>query len=335
MNKKQFVGAFLFNALVGSVVAAMVGFSPVVGVLLINMLGYVLHLVRRANSGMVFFDGLAQEIWLSEVKEDFYPDNSFLSAATDMSSMVNNDAINLAEAGADPDVLVDNTAYPIARADAGDTPLRLLLKTYDTTSTVVRNAVALELAYDQRALYIRKHQKALLKRFGKDALFNYAPQADSTHTPVMNIAGTSASFLDTIIDMQNAFAALDDNSGNLNLVLNPAHAAAIAKEDRLLYKNFEAQPGSTLFGFRIWMHSQCPFYVKNTSAKAAYNATFDPTVHAYASIIFDGNEVMKAQGSFEFFYKLRDPDEKGDVFNFQMRGLALPIRNKYLGAIIK
>ena len=335
MKPSKFLGAFLVNALIGFVIAALSGFSPIICIAAVNGAGYIQHVVNVSNGTSVLFDGLAQEIWLAEVKQNFYPDNSFLTAATDMSSMVNNDAINLAEAGADPSVLVDNTVYPIARADASDTPLRLVLKTYDTTSTVVRNAVALELAYDQRALYISKHQKALLKRFSKDALYCYAPGADAAFTPVKNISGTTTSFLDTIIDMQNAFAALDDNSGNLNLVLNPQHAALIAKEDRLLYKSFEAKPGSELFGFKIWMHSQAPFYIKATGVKAAYGVAFDPSIHAYASVIFDGNEVMKAQGSFEFFFKLRDPDEKGDVFNYQMRGLALPIRNKYLGAIIK
>jgi hypothetical protein len=33
------------------------------------------------------------------------------------------------------------------------------------------------------------------------------------------------------------------------------------------------------------------------------------------------------------FERLDDPEQKGDIINFQMRGLALPKRDKAIGAI--
>jgi hypothetical protein len=334
MKTFKFLQAVTFNSCIGIVLALIAGLHPFIGVLAVNIAGIVMYQLNH-QTGLCLFDGLAAEVWLPDVMQNFYPDNSFLSAVRDLSSLVLSDAINLAEAGADPDVLVDNTVFPIPTAVAGDTPLRMVLKTYDTTSTVVRNAIAVELKYDQRTLYVEKHRKALLKKMGKDAAYAYAPQSNSAFNPVLNIAGTNTSFLDTLIDLQNQYNNLDDDGTSRVMVLNPDHAAIIAKEDRLLYKSFEAEPGKVLFGFKIYTYTQLPFYIKATGAKAAYGAAFDPATHGKASIAFLGSEVMKSLGTFEMFSKLKDPDQKGDVFNFQARFLASTMRNKYLGAIIK
>ncbi|MGN6604557.1 MAG: hypothetical protein ACTHK8_19010 [Ginsengibacter sp.] len=337
MKLSKFSLALFMNLLIGLFIATAFGLNPLACVAGVNAAGAVMHIVKT-QSGIVFFDGLAQEIWLPDVKQDFYPDNSFLSEPQDMSELVDNDAINLAEAGIDPDVLVNNAAYPIAMTDAGDTALRLILDTYDTTSTVVRNAVALELKYDQRALYTSKHKKALLKKFGIDAAYAYAPtQADAAkHNTVLDASADAADvILDRIIELQTAFNNVDADTEGRILVLNPNHAAIIAKEDKKLYKAFESAPGSKLFGFKIYMFTQNPIYIAATGVKAAKGTAFVQGTHLNASFAFMKDEVMKAQGTFKFFSKLNDPDNKGDVFNYQMRGLVSSIRNKYSAALLK
>jgi hypothetical protein len=42
---------------------------------------------------------------------------------------------------------------------------------------------------------------------------------------------------------------------------------------------------------------------------------------------------MKAMGTTEMFATLKDPANKGDIFNFQMRFVALPLRAKYFASI--
>lgn len=335
MKTSKFLVALLINAFIGLIFANIVGANPLVCIAGVNAAGAVMHLIK-VQSGIVFFDGLAQEVWIPDVKEDFYPNTSFLSEPQDLSSLVESDAINLAEAGIDPTVLKNNTAYPIAETDASDTPLKIVLDTYDTTSTVVRNAVALELAYDQRALYTGKHKKALLKKFGLDAAYAYAPTQNAALNPVIDASADAANeILDRIIDLQTAYNNADAPTEGRILVLNPTHAAIIAKEDKKLYKAFEANPGTTLFGFKIYVYSGNPIYVKATLAKAAQGAAYVEGTHLRASFAFLKTETMKAQGTFKLFSTLNDPAHKGDVFNFQMRGLVSRIRNKYAGAILK
>jgi hypothetical protein len=290
----------------------------------------------RKKYSASFFDGLAPEVWIPLVKEDFYPQNSFLNGANDMSVLVNYDKINFAEAGADPNVMKNNTTYPISATVASDTAKEITLDFYDTDSTVVRNAVAIELSYDQRTLYANKHKKALMKRIGRDAAFAYAPtQNDSANFNTVLNLGNSDSIIDAIIDLETAYNEFDDDGMDRNLVLCPKHLSAIAKEDKALYKSVMAEVGKEFYGFKIWKYSKNPIYIASSGVKAAFGAAFVSGTHKLASFSFLGNEVMKALGTTEMFSTLKDPANKGDIFNFQQRALVSSLRGKYSGAILR
>ena len=331
MKTPKFLLALLFNCLIGILLASFTDWNPFICMAGVNVAGAVMYQVKL-QYGISFFDGLATEVWLPDVKEDPYPDASFVNAATDMSALVDNDKINLTEAGVDPDVLKNNTVYPVPDAVAADSPLSIELNYYDTTSTIVRNAVAIELAYDQRTLYANKHKKALAKRIGQDAAYSYAPAQHNAanFNTVLNLAAND-SIIDAIIDMKAAFTGQE----GVNLVLDPTHMAKIAKEDKVLFKAIMAEKGATFYGFKIWEYTHNPFYIGATGAKAAFGAAFVAGTHKRSSFVFVGSEVMRADGTIKMFSRLNDPDIKGDKFNFQKRTLVLPLRNKFQGAILQ
>lgn len=333
MSKLKFLTNLLVLTAMAFVYAAALAVSPIIPFSILLIAGVAVHLTKKSG-GITLFSGLAPEVWLPMVKENFYPSNSFLSAAQDLSSLVNNDKINFAEAGADPNVLKNNTTYPINVNVAGDTPKAIELDYYDTDSSLVRNAVAVELSYDQRMLYANKHKKALLKKLGMDAAFAYAPtQHDTNNFNTVLEAGSS--LIDAIIDLQKAYNDYDDDGTGRNLVLCPAHMAQIAKEDKVLYKSIMAEAGAMYYGFKIFTYSKTPIYIISTKTKAAMGVAFVEGTHKNASFSFLSSEVMKAQGTFEMFSSIKDPNQKGDIFNFQMRALVSSLRNKYAGAILK
>ncbi|MCX6210136.1 MAG: hypothetical protein NTZ59_11745 [Bacteroidetes bacterium] len=331
---KNLVSLFLI-AIMSIVLSNITGFEPmpIAGVLLVA--GVAVYVTRVKNQSNVMFEGLAAEVWIPMVKEDFYPKNSFLNGAMDLSSLVNNDKINFAEAGADPTVLKNNTTYPINVVKAADTPKAITLDYYDTESTWVENATAIEQAYDQKVLYTNKHKKALLKKLGMDAAYAYAPTQDDSATKNKVIALGSGSIIDAIIDLRAFYDGVDDDGSERHLVLDPSHLAMISKEDKVLYKAMLAEEGATFFGFKMWNYSKNPIYVTSTGVKAAAGAAYVSGTHNKSSFSFLGSEVMKAIGTMEMFSKLKDPDYKGDIFNFQMRALVGRVRAKYAGAILK
>jgi hypothetical protein len=284
----------------------------------------------------MLFAGVQKEIWTDILLEGFYPNTNFLSEGRDMSQFVEFNTINLAEAGTSPSVLIDNTSYPIAVSSRTDAPKTLTLKTLDTTSTVVRNVEAMESAYDKMASVIYGHKQELLKTAGQLAAWNWAPASNATLTPVLAASGAltngykKITFAD-VLALKTAFNKADINQDGRVLVLNPQHESDLIAEDMALYKT--VMTAGNLFGFKLYVSTQTPTYNASTGAKCAFGAAAAPTTDTFSSFAFQKDEVMKAMGSVDMFAKYQDPDNKGDVVNFQMRFVALSLRTKAIAAI--
>lgn len=281
---------------------------------------------------------LNKEIWLPEIMEGFYPDDSFLKEARDLTAFVENDKINLAEAGINPDVLVNNTTYPVAVAERSDIPHDIELDYYDTTNTVIRNAEKAELSYDKRTSVIFGHKQALRVYFMQKAAHAYAPTADDTYTPVLTCTGATATNgfkklkFNDIIDFGAKFDDIEVEEGGRILVLSTAHLADLRAEDMKLYK--EILKDKEVFGFKLHKlaKKRMPIYDALTGQKKAYGAASTANDSA-ASFAFHKMEVMRADGSLDMFAREKDPEQRGDIIGFQKRGIAMPMRNKGLGAI--
>jgi len=332
MKKLNFKNLF-FNMIVGVVACLLFSVTPVLGIGTALVAGTLLSF--QGTPG-ILMSGLQKEIWTDILLEGFYPDGSFISEARDMSALVEFNKINLAQAGANPSVLIDNTSYPIAVSSRTDVPLDLALKTLDTTSTVVRNVEAMELAYDKMASVIYGHKQELLRTACKLAAWNYAPASDAALTPVIptsgaiNILGKKKITFKDILLLETKFNLADIPLEGRILVLNPYHSAELMEEDMGMYKTMIS--ANKIFNFKIYQTSATPVYNIDTAVKAAYGAVAAET-DTISSFAFHKDEVMKAMGTVEMFAKYKDPDNKGDVINFQMRYVALPLRSTAIAAI--
>ena len=279
---------------------------------------------------------IEKQIWISMLMEGFYPSRTFLARSVDMTAMVEYNKINLAEAGVAPEVLVDNTTFPVPTASRTDTPLELPLHTFDTKNTVVRNVEAMELAYDKMESVVRQHRNTLQAKTAAFAANNWAPQTNKDLTPVKATSGAdnkrglkSLSFQD-ILDLDAWFRSQDIDPSTMVAVLNPYHLADLMAEDMKLYK--EMLTGNKIFGFDLYTFSQLPYYNATSGAKVAFGTAAQDT-DTQCSLFYCANEVMRADGDIEVFAKYKDPEQRGDVIGFQKRFTALPIRNKYQAAI--
>lgn len=279
---------------------------------------------------------IEKQIWISMLMEGFYPNRTFLARSVDMTAMVEYNKINLAEAGVDPEVLVDNTTFPVPTASRSDTALELPLHTFDTKNTVVRNVEAMELAYDKMESVVRQHRNTLQAKTAAFAANNWAPQTNKELTPVRKTSGNTnkqglvaLSFQD-ILDMDAWFRSKDIDPSTMVAVLNPYHLADLMAEDMKLYK--EMLTGNKIFGFDLYTFSQLPYYNASTGAKVAFGTAAQNT-DTQCSLFYCANEVMRADGDIDVFARYKDPEQRGDVIGFQKRFTALPIRNKYQAAI--
>jgi hypothetical protein len=331
MKKRFSFGNFSFNMVVALLFGTLFSLSAVFTMGASLVAGTLLSFTPSNGALMA---GLQKEIWTDVLLENFFPNTSFLSEARDMSTLVEYNKINLAEVGASPEVLIDNTSYPISVSARTDVPKDLALKTLDTTSTVVRNVEAMELAYDKMASVTYGHKMELMRTAGKLAAWNYAPLSDTAFTPVLKATGAlkNGRRLLTFEDVLRLFTAyndLDVPDGRI-LVLNPQHEADLILQDLTMYKTVMAS--GMLFNFKLYRTSVTPKFNVSTGVKVAYGAAPAAT-DGLASFAFFKDEVMKAMGTTEMFYTLKDPANKGDIINFQQRFVALPLRAKYISAI--
>lgn len=277
-----------------------------------------------------------KQVWTDVILEGFYPKDDFLLASVDMTELVTFNTINMAEAGADPAVLIDNTSYPISSATRSDTALTVTLKTLDTESTIVRNLEKKESSYNKVESVVRGHRNALRKASIQLAAHNWSASSDGTYTPVLAATGDVYNgykrlLFEDVLKMHAKLMALDLDIEGMNMLLNPIHLADLMYQDMKLYKTM--METGRLWGIRLFTNSQTPRFNKSTGARVAFGAAAAPSTDTIASTFWHRDEVMKADGELEVFAKYNDPDQKGDVINFQKRFIALPLRSKGLGAI--
>lgn len=285
---------------------------------------------------------LNKQIWISQIMEKFYPEASFLNFAKDMSENVEYDKINLADCGFDPEVLINNTTYPIAVAERTDTPLSIELSLYETENTLVRSPQAVELAYDKLESVIYGHRMALRAMSGNKSAHAYTPTQDTTNTPVLittgdnNGDGFKRLVPEDILKLKKRYDLLEVPFENRYLVLDPNHVEDLILYDLKAFKDItdfkDGQP-NRFAGFNILQYTRTAKFDFTTRQKLPFGAVANENT-VFSSFSFSSEEVMKAMGNMKMYEKIDDPEQRATIVGFDMRFIALPIRNKAIGAIM-
>lgn len=283
---------------------------------------------------------LNKEVWVSQLMKNYYHEANFLAYVTDFTNLVENNKLHVPEMGADPSVLVNNTTYPISVTERVDTDNEISLDVFDTENTMVRNAEAVEMAYDKVDSVIKGHKSTLMNVTGAKAAHAYAPTSNTAETPILLTTGeddgTGRKKLipRDIMNLMNAY----DNAGipdeNLRyLVLCSEHLTDLMEFDLKAFKDItdivNGQP-KKFASFNILKYGETPRYNPTTLAKSAFGSLSGNK----CSFSFHKTEVMKADGDLKLFSTEDDPKERATIIGFQKRFVALPLRGKGVGAIV-
>lgn len=285
---------------------------------------------------------LNKQVWLDQIQENFYPEASFLNYVKDFSELAENDIINMANCGIDPEVLINNTTYPIAITEREDTPLSFELNLFETTNTLVRNPTSIELNYDKMESVVYGHRMSLSSKTGEKAAHAYAPSSNSANTPIIvttgedNGEGYKRVRVEDFLKLKRQFDALDIPSNKRFLVLHPNHTEDLILHDLKSFKDitdFKNGEPNKFAGFNILEYTKNPKYKFSDLTKKPFGSVDDADT-AFCSFAFSGDEVMKADGTMQMYERYNDPELRGTVVGFDKRFIALPIRNKGIGAIV-
>ena len=284
---------------------------------------------------------LNKQIWIPQIKEGFYPDDSFLKRTVDYSGFVDYDILHIASAGIDPKVLVNNTTYPIKIVGREDGDYTAELDKFETENTIVRRPEALEYSYDQLESVIRQHRSKLRTSVSRKAAHAFAPDKDTADTPVITTSGATVNgrkrmtyedFLTLKERFDEALIPLEDRC----IVLHPKHVTDLLLEDVNLFKSLtDTRNGRpfTFAGFDCYQFPYMPTYADDSGTLTKVEFGKDDT-EQFASVAFCGSEVMRADGEIYMYSRVDDPEERATIVGFDKRFIALPIRNKGVGAIV-
>lgn len=275
---------------------------------------------------------MLKEIFAAIILALFYPDGSWLNELTSMDHMVEANKINLSQVGADPEVVKDNSTWPLTPTVRTDSGIEIPLATFDTKPTHVTNVEQLETSYDKCESVVRQHAEALRKNAMLSAAYNIAPSSNSTDHPVIATTGSNRDdgnkklkYTD-LLKLRTAFNKANYPMEGRILVLSPEHEEDLLAEDVDRYNRMMTT--GMIAGFKVYVTNHGVQY-STSGKKQAYGTTNAQP----CSFAFCKSEVMRAMGTIEGEPENRWSDYRGWLLGFQMRFVAMPFRSKGIAAI--
>lgn len=318
----------LFNTFTGATLAATVGLSPETGAIGMNALGMLMGMSGADAS--VFRVGVCMEIWTGELVKSLRGglEGSWLDGIPDQSSIVNNDVIHLVDVGVDPDVLINNTTYPIPLQALDDKDISISLDKFQSKVTPITDDELYAISYDKMARVKESHGNAI-----NDAKFAKAAHAlcaneNTEKTPVLKTTGEADP--DTgrkrlvpadLVSLKRALDKLKVPAENRRLVLCPDHVNDLLLADQKFREqyNIDRNTGKVgaLYGFQIYEYANTPLYT-TAGKKKAVGATAE-NGEFQCSFAFYTPRVFKATGNTKMYYSeaVTDPEYQRNKINFK------------------
>jgi hypothetical protein len=244
----------------------------------------------------------------------------------------------------EPDVLINNTTYPIALQAYTDDKVTIQLDKYQTLVTTLSDDQIVGASYRRIDVATSKHVEAILKKKYGKAIHALAPAGDSVATPVLVTTGATIGTrkrlqYDDLVALKDKLDAADAPTEGRRLVLCTDHwnDLLIDRErfgDKLVNYN-TGQPAMVIAGFQLYSYINAPSYTVSTKVKKAYGAAL-AAGDRYASVCFITQNVVKKTGMTKQYFApaYLDPQNQTNKLNYRHYFIALPVQNKYIGAIV-
>lgn len=326
--------ALLVNAIVGGLIALAVGVAPWIGAVALNVIAIAIGACLPKDTLRV---GVFTEVWTGELVKSLRGglEGSWLDGVPDQSSIVNNDVIHLVDVGVDPDVLINNTTYPIPSQALEDKDIAVKLDKFQTKVTPITDDELYAASYDKMARVKESHANALNDSKFTKAAHALCAQQDSAKTPVLKTTGerdaTTGRLRLTMADvvaLKAAMDKLDVPAENRRLVLCPDHAndLLLASQTFREQYNIDRATGKVgkLYGFDVYEYANTPLYTQAGKKKNLGVAAGDGEFNC--SFAFYTPRVFKATGSTKMYYSeaATDPEYQRNKINFRHYFLCMP-----------
>lgn len=270
-------------------------------------------------------------VFLNSLKEEYEKIDTWLANAEDLSAfVVDGQTIKFPEGGADPAVYKNRTT-DVDSVEPTETVYSEDLDVYDSQNYKIRNIYLHALPFDKVQFYTRKSADSIVKKEIADAAYAFAPMQAGTKSIVMATTGDAADgfkmlTLADVLTLARQADRMQMPEGNRNLVLPSDWWWDLVNNNEILKGQLKYQQNTGVIDpkivnyYGINIHKSLGDklglgYDTNTGKKAAQGAAITGTV-CPAALFFCGQEVYRAGGQFEMFYKDKSVNTDGRAYEF-------------------
>ena len=260
---------------------------------------------------------------------------TWLDGIPDNSSLVNNDVIHLVDVGVDPDVLINNTTYPIPLQALDDTDIAIQLDKFQTKVTPITDDELYAISYDKMTRVKESHGNSIKDSKFKKAAHALCASSNAAKTPVLVTTGArdaeTGRLKFTVADllaMKRKMDALKVPTPGRRLVLCSDHVNDLLETSQTFKEqyNINRNEGTVgkLYGFEIYEFANNPLYTTSGTKKALDAAA--GTGEFQCSFAFYTQRVFKATGSTKMYYSPADtdPEYQRNKVNFRHYFICMP-----------
>lgn len=245
-----------------------------------------------------------------------------------------------------PDVLINNTTYPIALQAFDDSSVTIQLDKYQTKVTTLSDDQIMGASYARIDSATRGHVVQITSAKYRKAIHAIAPASNAAKTPVLTLdlsgattgAEKAALAYDKIVELKEKFDAQEFPIEDRRLVLSSELENTLLLDRNrfgdLLANLNTGQVSPMIAGFKIFSYIANPYYT-SAGAKKAYGSI--PTgTDKRASVAFVGTNIAKKTGITKQYYSpaSMDPENQTNKLNYRHYFIAVPAKAEQIGAIL-
>lgn len=244
-----------------------------------------------------------------------------------------------------PDVLINNTTYPIALQSYTDDGVTVALDKYQTKVTTLSDDQIIGASYSRIDNATSQHVLAITSsKYGK-AIHSLAPSANSSDTPVIttsgDVIGTRKKLtFDDIAALKLKFDILQVPAIGRRLVLSAEHWNDLLTDQSNKYYNAllvdfrSGAPVPMIAGFEIYQYAANPYFT-TAGTKNPYGSVPGATDTRASVAFYVPNVVMKTGLTKQYFAPATiDPENQTNKLNYRHYFIVLPAQAAYFGAIV-
>jgi hypothetical protein len=250
--------------------------------------------------------------------------------------------INIPRANFNPDVLVNNSVYPIPVQAYTDDTVVLAMDKYQTKATSVSDDQIVGSAYDKIDATTRSHVRAMLTKKFKKAIHSIAPTSDATATPVIAatgavVGGFATLTYEDLVALKGRFDADEVDPSGRRIVLSTRHWNDLLIDrknfgDKLVNYN-TGMPAPVIAGFELYQYNGNPLYT-SAGVKKAFGAVKAAGDREGSVAFWDGGIAKKTGLTKQYFTPAStDTANQSNLLNYRHYFMAVPFESRFIGTI--